>query len=75
MKWKKISPTKHRGLAPNGQYTIERRAGHWMVFTPEDDTAVYVSPHMGYGHMDVDYMPDAKAVAESHTRQRRTGRS
>ena len=27
---------------PNGVYVIEKRVGHWMVWAPDDDQALYI---------------------------------
>ena len=54
--------------APGG-YVVERRCGHWMTFVPGEDSAVYVSPHVGYGHSEVDYSDAAKLIAEKHAQQ------
>ena len=63
MKWDQL----HEGYfeAPGG-YSVERRAGHWMTFVPDEDEAIYVSPHSGHGVMAFDWSDEAKKVAEKH---------
>lgn len=56
LEWEKLSNAHY----VSGEYSVERRAGHWMTFVPNIESAIYISLRVGYGFNEADFSDKAK---------------